>query len=125
MTIQRRTVLEVLDGRLDHPTVDVLFDEISERLPGTSKATVYRALETLCEFGLAQRVAHPGSAVRFDPNVEPHHHFLCEACGAMSDVPGDELSGELPTWVAGPGTIVREASVTFRGTSCPRCPTPS
>ena len=115
MTIQRRVVLEALDGRTDHPTVETLFEEVKERLPGTSKATIYRSLETLCQFGLVRRVAHPFSAVRFDPNVEHHHHFICDECGCIEDVPAEEVSGELPEWSDRGDLSVHETSLVFRG----------
>ena len=54
-------------------------------VPGVSLPTVYAALELLADLGLAARV-QAGRAVRFDPRTEPHHHLVCTACGAVTDL---------------------------------------
>src|SRR6186997_2090463 len=72
-TIQRRVLLEGFLGRHDHPSAETLYQEISPSLRGLSRATVYRTLEKLVELGLAEKIAHPGSEVRYDPRVERHH----------------------------------------------------
>lgn len=123
MTTQRRALLEVLAGRLDHPTVDQLHAELTESLPEVSKTTVYRSLEVMEGIGLLQRVEHPGAAVRFDPNTEPHHHFVCTACGSLTDLPPAALKGAGELQVVGPdGGVVEEISVMVRG-RCAACST--
>lgn len=121
VTTQRRALLEVLAGRHDHPTVDEIFADLVDRLPEVSRTTVYRSLETLAKLGLINRVEHPGSAVRFDPNTEPHHHFLCTPCGALSDLPLEALRGahSLAFIGEGPGQV-EEISVLVRG-RCRNC----
>lgn len=116
LTAQRRALLEVLSGRDDHPTVDQIYAELTESIPEVSRTTVYRSLETLAGLGLLNRVEHPGSSVRFDPNNEPHHHFLCSACGALSDLQQDALSGTSHLAYLGEGGgRVEEISVLVRG----------
>ena len=53
--------------------------------PGVSLPTVYAGLELLADLGLALRV-RAGRAVRYDPRVDPHHHFVCDTCGAVGGV---------------------------------------
>ncbi|MEX1024975.1 MAG: Fur family transcriptional regulator [Planctomycetota bacterium] len=109
VTSQRRAVVETLLSRTDHPTVDDIYAVVRER--GVSLATTYRALETIVALGLARRVAHTGSAVRFDPNTSAHHHFLCDACGAIADVAWKPSPIEPPA-----GDFdVHETSVLYRG----------
>jgi len=121
MTSQRRALLEVLAGREDHPTVDQIYADLSKRLPEISRTTVYRSLEALARIGLLKRVEHPGSSVRFDPNADPHHHFLCSACGVLTDLPSAALLGtsQLSYVDEGHGKA-EEISVMVRGL-CPRC----
>lgn len=90
-TPQRRAVLEALCERRDHPTADHLLEDVRRRLPGTSRTTVYRGLETLVELGLATRIGHPGAAARYDARTDRHHHMVCERCGAVRDVDAPEL----------------------------------
>ena len=93
LTTQRRTLIEVLAGCNNHPTVDQIYSAVSERLPEVSRATVYRSLEVLSDLDLIRRVEHPASSVRFDPNMEPHHHFLCTHCEGLTDLAFDSVAG--------------------------------
>lgn len=121
LTAQRRTVLEVLVARDDHPTVDQIFQAVAERLPEVSRATVYRSLETLSDLGLLKRVEHPGSVVRFDGNTDPHHHFLCTRCNGIEDLPLESVHGHDELKYVGEGPArVEELAVLVRGT-CARC----
>ncbi len=116
LTSQRRALLEVLSGREDHPTVDQIYGELAETIPEVSRTTVYRSLEVLANLGLLHRVEHPGSAVRFDPNREPHHHFLCSVCGSLTDLEKDELGGTANLAYQGQVALqVEEISVLVRG----------
>ncbi len=49
-TVQRRAVWESLARRKDHPTADDVFESVEERMPGVSRTTVYRSLETLVQW---------------------------------------------------------------------------
>jgi Fur family peroxide stress response transcriptional regulator len=86
VTVQRRTVFEALSGRRDHPTADQVYDAVRDRLPGLSRTTVYRVLETLVGAGFARKVQHAGGVARFDPITDRHHHLVCEACGRLVDL---------------------------------------
>lgn len=121
LTTQRRTLIQVLAGCTSHPTVDQIYSEVSERLPEVSRATVYRSLEVLGDLGLIQRVEHPASSVRFDPNMEPHHHFLCTRCEELTDLPLDAVAGfeGLDLNGSAPGSVQR-MSLYVRGT-CRTC----
>jgi Fur family peroxide stress response transcriptional regulator len=93
LTVQRRTILEVLAGRTDHPTADQVFAAVRVRLPDVSRTTVYRVLDTLVRLGLAVKTAHTGASVRFDPRTERHHHLTCMACDRVIDLHAPELDG--------------------------------
>jgi Fur family peroxide stress response transcriptional regulator len=64
-----------------------------------SFATVYNTLDALASAGLSGTL-RLGTAARFDPNTSPHHHAVCERCGAIADIPADTLA---PT----PATVSR------------------
>jgi Fe2+ or Zn2+ uptake regulation protein len=123
LTSQRRTLLEVLAGRRDHPTVDQIYSAVAERLPEVSRTTVYRSLEVLTQLRILKRVEHPGSAVRYDPNMEAHHHFLCSRCGDLADLPLEAVDGhERLRFVGDPSAVAEEVAILVRGT-CARCAT--
>lgn len=121
LTSQRRKLLEVLAEREDHPTVDQIHTAVAQSLPEVSRTTVYRSLEVLNELGLIERVEHPGSAVRYDANMDPHHHFLCTRCGALADLPAEAIAGEQGLRFAGPEGVVPERFAIFVRGTCAAC----
>ncbi len=115
LTIQRRAVFSELAERSDHPTADQVYDALHARLPGLSRTTVYRVLETLVTQGFARKVQHVGAVVRFDAMTERHHHLVCERCGRLSDL-ADELVPSLPLPDARrTGFRVHDYSISFTG----------
>ncbi len=120
LTIQRRAVFSELAERRDHPTADQVYEALRARLPGLSRTTVYRVLETLVSQGFARKVQHAGTAVRFDAMTERHHHLVCERCGRLADL-DDALVPSLP--LPDPrktGFQVRDYSISFTGL-CKSC----
>jgi Fur family transcriptional regulator, peroxide stress response regulator len=94
LTTQRRVVLETLAGRLDHPTADQIFEDVTHHLPSLSRTTVYRVLETLVRLGVIHKAQHLGSAARYDPNTERHHHLTCLSCHKVVDL-ADEILNQI------------------------------
>jgi Fur family peroxide stress response transcriptional regulator len=120
VTVQRRTVLEMILDREDHPAADQVYDEVRERLPAISRATVYRILDMLVEFGLIVKICHPGSAARFDPKIHRHHHLVCMRCEAIIDV--EETHPDEITWpnARRHGFEIHDYHIHFRG-MCIKC----
>jgi len=124
LTVQRRTILEELLARRDHPSADMIFDAVKSRVPGLSRTTVYRVLDTLVRLGAARKVAHDGAVVRFDPNTERHHHLVCERCAGMVDLPRG-MVGDIPLPdLKASGFTIKDFSVNYSGI-CDGCRTPS
>jgi Fur family peroxide stress response transcriptional regulator len=120
LTIQRRAVFEQLAERRDHPTADQVYDALSARLPGLSRTTVYRVLETLVDAGLARRVHHTGAAARFDAVTERHHHLVCESCGRLVDLEDAAVPPLKVPDARGKGFRIRDYSISFTGL-CSSC----
>src|SRR5919112_3079789 len=101
LTPQRFAVLEYLTRAGGHPTADQIAAEINRRFPRASRATVYNTLKALRDAGLVREVATEEALTRYESNVEPHHHFVCRACGKMEDVPHDALPAPARVELAG------------------------
>ncbi len=121
-TIQRRSIWEALAHRKDHPTADDLFAGLGGAGSGLSRTTVYRTLETFVRAGLAQRIGHLGTSVRFDARTSHHHHGVCEGCGLVRDVEESDLEARTPALCSDalPGFEVHGLSMLIRGL-CPSC----
>jgi Fur family peroxide stress response transcriptional regulator len=88
VTPQRLAIVRELAVDESHPTAQELFERLLPSMPTMSFATVYNTLDALSSAGLCAALAlSPGSG-RFDPNMEPHHHLVCDRCGSVRDLPG-------------------------------------
>ena len=131
LTPQRIAIVRLFAGDESHPTAQDLFERLRPAFPSMSFATVYNTLDSLAHAGLAGTVRLPGKrgdAARFDPNTAPHHHAVCDRCGAVIDIAAGSLA---PTPAAGarvrrsaPGFAVRAVERTYRGL-CATCARPS
>lgn len=88
VTIQRRAIYEFVCGRHDHPTADQVYEGVQDRIPGISRMTVYRVLNTLVRIGVLRKVCSPHSSVRFDANMKRHDHLVCLHCERLMDYEG-------------------------------------
>ncbi|MGB3614692.1 MAG: Fur family transcriptional regulator [Elainellaceae cyanobacterium] len=86
VTPQRYAIYASLKARKDHPTAELLLDDINQNFPTSSQATVYNSLQTLCDVGLVREVLLEHGVARYDANVQPHHHCICRQCGGISDL---------------------------------------
>lgn len=120
VTVQRRAIYELLAGRTDHPTADQVWEAARARLPGVSRTTVYRVLDTFVRLGLVVKTPHLGSAVRFDPRTERHHHLVCTECGRVVDISSARLDRVALPDAAAHGFEVDDFSVHIRG-RCAAC----
>ena len=84
-TRQRELILEFLRASEEHPTAAQTHRALLRRMPHLSLGTVYRNLEILVSEGVVEEVPSAGGA-RYDGNPKPHHHFICERCGAIDDL---------------------------------------
>lgn len=83
---QRDAILAFLSTRKDHPTADVVYVNVKKEFPNISLGTVYRNLSLLSDRGDILKLSFNGNPDRFDYNTEPHLHFCCRDCGAVSDL---------------------------------------
>ncbi len=110
---QRAAVAEYVLHTGAHPTAEQVWVEVRARLPVISRATVYNTLNLFVRKGLLRQVQLGEGRVGFDPNLEPHHHFIDEATGVVVDIPWDAL--EVRRVDALRGLEVREYQVVLRG----------
>lgn len=120
VTTQRRVVFDSILDRKDHPTADQMYEQVKARLPGLSRTTVYRILDTLVELGMITKTCHPGSSARFDPAIQRHHHLVCTHCETIIDI--EEKTLDAVAWpdVRATGFEINDFHIHFRGI-CAEC----
>ncbi len=91
VTHQRLAIYEAVAGSPDHPTAEVVYNQIRKKYPMISLATVYKTLETLHEIGAIWRVNLLHDKAYYDANLDPHHHLVCIRCKKILDVSDDDL----------------------------------
>lgn len=86
---QREIILNILREARDHPTADMVLERARMEIPNISLGTVYRNLNQLEETNLISSYPFDGSQ-HYDGNTNPHHHFYCNKCSIIIDLPIDD-----------------------------------
>jgi Fur family peroxide stress response transcriptional regulator len=120
LTPQRAAVLEAVLDLDNHPTADQVHEAVAGKKPGVSRATVYRALESLVGVGAITKACHPGKAVRYDSRTETHHHLVCLRCDEVVDITDERLDALPVPDTSRHGFEVSDFRVQLRGI-CRRC----
>jgi Fur family peroxide stress response transcriptional regulator len=114
LTRQRLAMVECFADDVSHPTAQALHARLCARFPGISVATVYNTLSALTAIGACRKL-ELGGASRFDPNVTPHDHAVCDDCGRVRDVQRARRAAATV-----PGFEVHRVERVFRGL-CAQC----
>lgn len=108
-----------------HPSAE----EITAALRGEGTqigvATVYQNLNRLVDVGLVRRFSGTDGRSRYDADMAPHDHAVCDSCGRIADIDLDQrvkhaidrasaAEPHVSEW------LVTRASVELRGL-CPDC----
>ena len=118
---KRQALLEALCHSKEHPTAEMLYNQLKPEFPELSLGTVYRNLGVLVQEGLIKSVGHVNGQERYDAMMEAHPHFVCRNCHGVIDL-------ELPDTVSDMYGEISEHfhcspedySLTINGL-CPQC----
>lgn len=83
---QRESIKEFLASRTDHPTADVIYENMKLIYPNISLGTVYRNLSLLSDLGEIKKLSSFGGADHFDGRTDTHYHFMCTRCNRIIDL---------------------------------------
>ena len=101
VTPQSMAIYRALLEAEDHPSPKVLYERIRRRMPSLSFATIYKAVDTLVDLGLAREVSEISATKRYDANLEKHHHLVCTRCKRIVDFYDASLDKAVPHKVLG------------------------
>lgn len=120
VTPQRLEIFREVLSSAEHPDAEAVYRGVKRRMPTVSLDTVYRTLALLGELGFVTTLGPRRESVRYDANLAPHHHFVCERCGLARDFESTELGAlPLPDAVRELGTVTA-MHLEVRGL-CARC----
>ncbi len=82
---QRERIYGVIRGSDRHPTALEVYEALKKEIPSLGMGNLYRNIGILVEEGRVRRRVFPDGVERFDAVVTPHYHFICDACGGITD----------------------------------------
>ena len=110
-------ILEYLLTHHNHPSVDMIYNELLNSVPTLSRATVYNTLNLFLKAGLVKVLDIVENEARYDILTDFHGHFKCNTCGSIYNfcVNDGALASE-----ALKGFAIDDRNVYFKGI-CPSC----
>ena len=122
-THQRQVIYEAIVDSREHPTPELIYEQVRQRIPSISLGTIYKNVKTFLDFGVLKEVTLHHGSLRLESNMTPHHHLVCSSCKAIFDI--DESAVEpvqLPKAGLPAGFSIRQCRVEFVGV-CKGCQT--
>jgi Fe2+ or Zn2+ uptake regulation protein len=120
ITPQRQCIFRALDGNQQHPSAEAIYEVVRAEMSTISLRTVYQTLNDLAAMGEITSIDLGTGSTRFDPNLDDHHHLVCDSCGTVVDVEVDVSGSDLGLPAAAHGFTVARTEIVFRG-RCARC----
>lgn len=92
---RRECIYERVKNAFDHPTADMVYEDVKKDIPHISLGTVYRNLNQLVDNGYIRKLTHIDGIVHFDKN-DAHEHMKCIKCNTIIDL---DLAFHLDSYV--------------------------
>ncbi len=94
VTPQRLAIYTMLLNTKIHPTAEIIYNEIKDKYPSMSLATVYKTLASLKQANLIIELNTDNNSLRYDANTNLHAHLICNKCSNVYDY---DINGEFDT----------------------------
>lgn len=117
---QREMICEYLMSSCEHPSAEMIFDDLREKIPNLSLGTVYRNLKLLEETGRIRKITTHQNTDRYDARSDDHAHFVCNRCGLVKDLATLDADAAGANYQTDPADRVQWMNVIFGGT-CAAC----
>jgi Fur family transcriptional regulator, ferric uptake regulator len=119
----RAAVIDYLATQTCCRTALEIYEAVRSRHREVGLASVYRALDTLTQLRLIQRVDVGDGIARFEPAAptgEHHHHLVCDDCGKVEPFADPTLESAIERVADGRGYVVAAHDVVLHG-ACEDC----
>ncbi len=123
-TFQRQVIYEAVVDSREHPTPELIYEQVRQRIPSVSLGTIYKNVKTFLDSGVLREVTLHHGSLRLESNMTPHHHLVCSSCKAIFDIEESAVEPvQLPKTGLPAGFSIRQCRVEFVGV-CRSCQTP-
>jgi Fur family peroxide stress response transcriptional regulator len=122
-TFQRQVIYEAVVDSRGHPTPELIYEQVRQRIPSISLGTIYKNVKTFLEWGVLKEVTLHHGSLRLESNMTPHHHLVCSSCKAIFDIEESAVEPvQLPKSKLPAGFSIKQCRVEFVGV-CKSCQT--
>ena len=116
----RNSIYQYLCGTKEHPSAEMIYNDLKGDLPNLSLGTVYRNLKQLEEIGRVIRVTSVDNHERYDANCEDHVHLVCDKCGRVIDIMDADINAAKAACNVSGGAKIHHIQIILNGT-CESC----
>ena len=118
---KREAIYSLIRNTTTHPSAEWVYNQLKDQYPNISLGTVYRNMAMFAEQGLIVSVGTVNGRERFDANITPHAHFICNKCDSVIDLDYMQYNRDLDESVLlNTGHSVDKHSMYFYGI-CRKC----
>ena len=101
-------------------TLNEILVEAKNVVPNAAFSSVCRIVQRLEQAGVVMRIDWRERGSRYEWAEDPHHHLLCQRCGAVRDLHDEELNFCEAEVAKLTGYLVKRHSIELEGI-CPAC----
>ncbi len=121
LTPQRLAICRLLASTDQHPSAQMIYEQLRPEFPSLSLATVYNTLDTLVRLGVVNALGSVGDdTVRYDADTSPHVNLACIVCHRVTDLPSRYVEALEREVAVTSGYHLMGARVVYYGL-CPEC----
>ena len=121
ITPQRIAVIKILASSHEHPSIEMIFEQIKKDFPTTSLATVYKTVTMLKSLDEVLELEFSGGGNRYDGNKPySHPHVICIKCKKIMDPELSNLDHMTKELESKTGFEILNGRMDFFGI-CPDC----
>ena len=120
-TPQRLAILHLLRKSTQHPTAQMIYEQLEKEYPSLSLATVYNTLEAFVNQGMINTLGSTADgSVHYDADTSPHVNLSCTNCHQVIDLPSKYVHALDEEVAQNSGYQILGARVLYYGL-CPEC----
>ena len=91
ITPQRLAICKLILSSREHPSAEMILNQLKNDYPMISLATIYKTITLLKNLGLVVELSFHNGHSRFDPNVSIHVNIICPICGKITDYESESV----------------------------------